>query len=581
MSERFQQAAAYAAKGWRVLRVYGLGDDGKTCLCKLGAGCPTPGKHPMDWAWQRSATTDEDVIGLWYDGEAPEPNVGVALGAQSGIIDVEWDGEEGKATAVRHGLVGCQTPTYVSSRSEHRIFRYDSILPQQGVYKIGGLEVRIGGGDRGSQSVFPPSLHASGVQYRWKEGYSPDDVEVANLPDSFMNAILNATGGGSGATMKEPARALLHKKATPGDRHHMLVRMAASMCVKMTDCHDPVEQQEVLLMLRAVNTTQCVPPKTPEEVETIWRSELRWAIKIRSTDCDRKKALEAHSAGEEEEEAVAAEAVADSPFSLTGLEYRDNEWWPGRWKLAVVRGDPVAYVLTIPTFGDGDEKTVDVTVNADIYRSASKIAHAVLEATHTVILDEVPEDWYGIWNGRGRKREQPAVRGLKAKLMDVAVQREATAEHMRYAQVAEWFLAAIMTTPSPAEEEDHAGEPDCHGAPAWVRGRDGVWELWFSWSRVWESVDRGRRKIEEGDQLGLKKRIMALTGESKLLSGRHTSEGGVNRRYIRFVDKHIRALERLASGEISLSMTRQTENDVLKVRGKVESWTEGSEALGT
>jgi hypothetical protein len=72
---------------------------------------------------------------------------------------------------------------------------------------------------------------------------------------------------------------------------------------------------------------------------------------------------------------------------------------------------------------------------------------------------------------------------------------------------------------------------------------------------------------------------MAITGESKLPSGRHTSEGGVNRRYIRFHDKHIRALEKLASGEISLSITKQTETDVLKVRGKAENWTEGSEVL--
>lgn len=577
MASRFQLAAEYAAKGWRVLRDYGLAGDGKSCLCRLGDKCPTPGKHPMDWAWQNVATTDEEKIAEWFPGGPNEPNVGVALGAASGIIDIEWDGEDGKATAIKYGLVGCVTPTYASSRSEHRLFCYDSRLPQQGVYKLGGLEIRIGGGDRGSQSVFPPSRHASGVEYAWKPGLSPGEVDVAPIPDSFMGAILNATG--SAPVAKEPARALLHRKATPGDRHHMLVRMAASLCVKMTDCHDPVEQQEVLLMLRAINTTQCVPPKTPEEVETIWRSELRWAIKVRAMDCDRKKALEAHSAGEEEEEAVAAEAMADTPFTLTGLEYRDGEWWPGRWSLAVVNADPVAYVLTIPTFSAAGEKSVDVAVNAEVYRSASKLAHAVLEATHTVILDEVPEEWYLIWNGCGKKKNTPAIRGLKAKLMDVAVRKEATAEHMRFAQVAEWFLQAIMTTPAPTGDEDSDGEPDCHGAPAWVRGRDGTWELWFSWGRVWESVDRGRRKIEEGDQIGLKKRIIAITGESKLPAGRHKSDGGVNRRFIRFTDKHIRALEVLASGETPLTYKKFLSNESEKVRGNVEKWTEGTQVV--
>lgn len=550
MESRFKMAAAYAAAGHYVTRIYGLGADGKTCTCRLGAECRSPGKHPVDWAWQRTATTDEDKVAEWWDGSELEPNVGVVLGEKSGIIDVEWDSEEGKDTAIKYGLTAIETPTYTSSRSEHRIFLYDKRLPQQGVYKIGGLEVRIGGGDRGAQSVFPPSQHVSGVQYRWKNGLAIWETPLAALPADFLDAI---TGRVPMGEPREPARALLHRKAGEGERHKMLLKMAARLCLKMEDVHDPVEQQEVLIMLRSINATQCSPPQTPEEVEAIWRSELRWAIKVRAADRDRKEALEARLSGKDDEEEAAAEAEAaamlSTPFSLTGLEYRNGEWWPGSWKLTVIHSHPVTYTLTIPPFGDGVDATVDVPLDVETFRSASKVAAAVLAATHTVILDEVPEDWALLWNGRGKRKSSPAIRGLKAKLMDVAAQKESTAESKRYAMVAEWFLGALTTSPKPDATEDSDGEPDCHGAPAWVRGRDGVWELWFSWNRVWEAVDRGRRKLEDGDRLDIKKRLMALTGETKLPYGRHAGEGGTKRRYIRFSDKHLQALEQLASGE--------------------------------
>jgi hypothetical protein len=558
MESRFKMTAAYAAAGLHVTRIYGLGSDGKTCTCRLGADCRSPGKHPVDWAWQRTATTDEEKIAEWWDGSDPEPNVGVVLGEKSGVIDVEWDTDEGKETAVRYGLTSIDTPTYTSSRSEHRLFLYDRRMPQQGVYKIGGLEVRIGGGDRGAQSVFPPSQHVSGVQYRWKDGMAVWECPVAPLPAGFLDAI---TGGAARAEPREPARAILHRKAGEGERHRMLLKMAARLCVKMEDVHDPVEQQEVLIMLRSINSTQCNPPKTPEEVEAIWRSELRWAIKVRAADRDRREALEARLSGKDEEEEAAKEAEASSmlstPFSLTGLEYRAGEWWPGSWKLTVVHSHPVSYTLSIPPFGDGVDATVDVPLDVETYRSAAKVAAAVLSATHTVILDEVPEDWALVWNGRGKRKSSPAIRGLKAKLMDVAIQKEATAENMRYAMVAEWFLGSLTTSPKPDTSDDSDGEPDCHGAPAWVRGRDGVWELWFSWNRVWEAVDRGRRKLEDGDRLDLKKRLLGITGESRLPYGRHTAEGGSKRRYIRFTDKHLQALEQLASGETATYARRK------------------------
>lgn len=585
MEDLFKSAADYAARGWRTLRIYGLKADGKTCSCRNGYSCGTPGKHPVDRDWQNSATTDEDTVEDWFADVTDGMNIGVALGEQSGIIDIEWDDEAGKATAEVFGLTGIDTPTYQSHRSEHRLFKYDARLPQQAVVKFNGLEIRIGGGDKGAQSVFPPSLHASGVRYRWKYGYSPDDVDVAEIPEALMQAVVNRYG----SEHREPVSSLLHKGAGSGDRHTSMVRIIASTLIKMLNPHDPREQQDTLLMAKALNQSVCDPPLSDKEIESIWRGQLAWAIKARAAGAgpDHLQAcMESHEKNGfvPDVEAGAADLPkSDAPFTLTGLEYRDGEWFPGQWRLSVVHGHPVSYVLSLPTFSGGNTKTVEITLNAEQYRSASKVAQAVLETTHTIILDEVPEEWHEIWSGRGKRKNQPAVRGLKAKLMDVANSEAATAEAMRFAKVAEWFLASISVAPAP-KDEDRDGEPEAGGRPAWVRNADGNWELWFNWSQVWEDVDKGRRRIIDGDQADLKRRILAITGEEDFPKARHKAEGGVYKRYILWTEKHIRALEQLASGDPGPNLSSYigkfgTNENSEKERGKVEKWSSESQVL--
>jgi len=148
MSAIFSSAAEYAAMGFPLIRVAGVRPDG-TCSCHLGAACATPGKHPVHRAWQANSTTSEDIIASWFDDEN-EPNIGLVFGSVSGLIDTEWDGPEAKATAEKYGLLKIPTPTYESSRGGHKLWKYDPRLPVKAVEKIGGLEVRIGGGERGA-----------------------------------------------------------------------------------------------------------------------------------------------------------------------------------------------------------------------------------------------------------------------------------------------------------------------------------------------------------------------------------------------------------------------------------------------
>ena len=546
----FYWAAHYAARGWYVVVCHGS-KDGK-CTCN-NPNCQTPGKHPVMNAWQHKATTDEDELSAWYDG-TKNYNIGVQLGERSGIIDIEYDTEQGRKTAERFGLDKAYTPTFTSKRSTHRLFKWDRRLPQQAVYKLAGLEIRIGGGKKGAQSIMPPSSHSSGVSYSWVVGMGSEECEVAELPKELLTAIVNDVG--DGGERRDSANKILHQQMGEGDRHDSLVRFAARLCINMVDVHDPIEQQDVYAMIQAMNMQRCNPPKGDQEIENIFRHELSWATRKRAhgvTEDDQKKKAVTERM-EKGAEPPSENAEVTLPFTITGLRYDGSEWWPGQWRLKVIHSDPVAYTLTVPVFREfnGEQKTVSVHVplSAESFRSAAKVAQAILEATHTVIVDAVPDEWFGIWNGKGKGKEQKkAVRGLKAKLMDEAVQEPATAENCRFATVAGWFLEVLSMTPQPDADEEEDGSPDVTGMPAWVRGKDGVWELWFGWSKAWEMVDRGRRKLEDGDILKIKKMILSGANQKALPASRAAGEGGRGRRFVRFTNEHMRVLERLAAGE--------------------------------
>lgn len=584
--EMFKWAAAYASRGWPPVVCHGE-NDGK-CTCR-SANCQTPGKHPLLTAWQKRPIMDEDELSEWFDGSARR-NLGVQLGQRSGIIDIEYDTEEGKKSASRFGLDNILTPTFTSRRSTHRILKWDSRLPEQAVYKYLGLEIRIGGGGNGAQSIFPPSMHASGVSYSWVPGMSPEECEVAEIPHDLLVAIVNqveATGG----EKKDPANMILRKEMGEGDRHHALVRYCARACINMVNVHDEIEQQDVLMALRGVNLLRCKPPKPEEEITNIFMHELKWATKKRAEGVmspEERGAAVAKRMANGTEEPKDESPGANCPFTLLGLERRDDGWYPGKWQLKVIHSDPVTFVLTVPVHRDfkptGSETTVSktvyvsVTMDAETYRSAAKVAQAILEATHTVVVDGVPEDWYEKWNGSAAKKDRPACRGLKGRLMDVAVQEAATPENCRFAAVAGWLQEVLSMAPRPDQDDEESGSPDVTGMPAWVRDKSGRWELWFAWTKVWEMVDRGRRRLESGDILKIKKMILAGVKATKLPDGRAPGENGSSRRYIRFGDEHLAVVERLASGdfgaeeETAFSIYAKSENEFQKSDGNVETW---------
>jgi Bifunctional DNA primase/polymerase, N-terminal/AAA domain len=155
-------ALEYIARGWAPIPI------------------PHKSKAPLDQGWPGWRIT-KDTAHQWFNGEAQ--NVGVQLGEVSGgLADVDLDSIE----AVRAGSYFLQQTLCFGRASKprsHWLYQSElwktedrATIPFKFVTGAGKdrkeqmiLELRIGGGGKGAQTVFPGSVHETGEPIAWGE----------------------------------------------------------------------------------------------------------------------------------------------------------------------------------------------------------------------------------------------------------------------------------------------------------------------------------------------------------------------------------------------------------------------------
>ena len=562
-----QLAASYAARGWQMVKLWGV-QSPAVCTCWKGKDCGTPGKHPVGEQWQLRTTADENEVLSWFDSGKPT-NIGLLLGPRSGVVDVELDGPDAKQAWDDLGLGEIWTPTYTAGRGPHRLFRWDEALPAVAVRKVMGIEVRIGNGGNAAQSVIPPSTHHTGKAYEWVPGMSPDDVELQPLPERLVNLLWNDDGTGQRVgTGRKPARLALSQVVPSGARNEEVRRFAIREAFRAgPDLDDENEQQDLLLKVRMVNTTNCKPPMDDDEVVAIFRSAIAFVRKTRSAGMDQASAIQqAEEAPKEVSDAKKpgkslTAASSNKVFTATGLSFAplvpesdsDPEWGPGEWRLTVVHSDPLQYRLHVPAWIQHTVNgTGNVSLSVDQYRSATKVAAAVLASTGVVMLDDEPARWKRIWDGgykvqdnKGSQNPNPrkrTARGVKAKLLDNVAHEWPGASSLRYVLLAGWLYDRLSQASQPSDDD----VPDPTGRAAWRQ--DGT--LWFAWGKVWEDIERQHR-INEGERLAFKGRLLSLLG-NEVKDFQHAlfrHLGGTRKSYVVWGKAEFAALDRLANDE--------------------------------
>lgn len=348
---RFLDAAlGYAELGWRIV--------------------PLRERDKRPWlnAWQRNASRDPATIEGWWD-EKPTSNVGVQLGAESGIIDIECDSPEAEAAlAILLGADPPVTPTFAASRGKHRLFKWRTDLPfaDKAVFKFEGVEFRTGNGAKGAQSVFPPSIHPSGAEYKWL--VPPEFADVAELPEEVISKLWNRdpmkdAEGRVGKSDDEWKK--IYSGVGDGERNQAAAALIGKQLAEMKDVFNNTSVERQWTLILGWNEKNR-PPLDEKELRRTFDSVLNLARR-----------------------------------NATQLEYRedfepqakhggDGKEAPQAWQLTIVDSSPKSYLLTGPLWrGDVELKTDDML-------NAAAIRKQVLEQKE-VLIDRAQFD--RLWNG--------------------------------------------------------------------------------------------------------------------------------------------------------------------------------------
>jgi len=191
----FSWALRYAAKGWAVLPLHSF--SGGRCSCGE-KGCRSPAKHPRSEHGVDDASTDETTITEWWL-KWPGANIGLAAGEPSGLWVLDVDRKAPKTEGAISGIrmlelleekSGRLPPTLevaTGGGGRHLFFKLPTDRKIKNRVSVKGpngertgLDARASGG----YVVLPPSIHASGTEYRWAQ-----KRVVAEAPDWLLDAI--------------------------------------------------------------------------------------------------------------------------------------------------------------------------------------------------------------------------------------------------------------------------------------------------------------------------------------------------------------------------------------------------------
>jgi hypothetical protein len=147
-------------------------------------------KHPLlEWKPFQSRRPSEEEVRAWYR-RWPAAGVGIICGLVSGLVVLDLDPRNGGTLIdqrVPRGpavLTGGGGEHYYLGLIGERVPKIPSLLP--------GVDLQ----GEGSYVVAPPSVHPSGVAYRWVEGCQLGDLPRPGLPSWLRIRIAQARRSG-------------------------------------------------------------------------------------------------------------------------------------------------------------------------------------------------------------------------------------------------------------------------------------------------------------------------------------------------------------------------------------------------
>lgn len=243
-------ALKYAERGWKVFPVL---PDKKI---------PYRATHGV-----KDATSDpEEINAIWE--KYPNANIGIATGKISGIVVLDVDPRNGGNESLddlieKHGplpeTIECLTP----NGGKHLYFLYRPGL-KNSVQALGaGLDIKTDGG----YVVASPSTFGENKFYEWELSSSPDNTDLAPLPDWIYEKLKNICR----STKTNRLSSDQTNKIPEGTRNNTLTSYAGSMRRQGMDTN------AILAALKVENSEKCDPPLPEKDIERIVNSISRYA----------------------------------------------------------------------------------------------------------------------------------------------------------------------------------------------------------------------------------------------------------------------------------------------------------------
>ncbi len=189
-------ALHYAGAGWHV---FPLRPRQKTPLTEHGCLDATKDKAKITEWWQR-----------W-----PTANVGIATGANSGLLVVDIDGEDGELALAElvaaHGPLPL-VPEVRTGRGRHLYFAFDERV-KNSAKRLAKIDTRSTGG----YVVAPPSVHPSGDLYEWAHDAGPRRRAIVAAPEWLLEQFMARKASPATSTQRELVPA--PRPSDGGDRY--------------------------------------------------------------------------------------------------------------------------------------------------------------------------------------------------------------------------------------------------------------------------------------------------------------------------------------------------------------------------
>jgi Bifunctional DNA primase/polymerase, N-terminal/Primase C terminal 1 (PriCT-1) len=261
-------ALSYARRGLLVFPLHNP-VNGK-CSCGK-PNCKDIGKHPRTAHGLKDATTDTETIRGWWE-TSPDANIAIRTGEESNLLVIDLDPRHGgnESLPKLEGELGMLpvTPSVCTGGGGGHLWHAHPGVPIKNKTDLGlgGVDIRGDGG----YVVVPPSLHASGDRYRWKDGQTLSDLPLATLPDGWLKYLASkpspkASERGAG-------------KVGEGSRNSTLTQLAGSMR------RWGASASTIVAALHVHNNDACDPPLEESEVESIANSIAGYQPGLDSTD---------------------------------------------------------------------------------------------------------------------------------------------------------------------------------------------------------------------------------------------------------------------------------------------------------